>query len=87
MQTMTIAQLGITIFGCAGFLLVTRDCRKQQAVGVACGLIANPFWWIMVIHTQQWIAIPVHVAYTYGWYAKAFRLWRARNLPVDTDSE
>lgn len=75
---LTIAQCGISVFGVVAFLLVTRDNRRDQAIGVICGLISNPFWWMMVIATHQWIAIPVHVAYTYGWYAKAYRLWKTK---------
>lgn len=73
-----LSQFGITIFGLAGFLMVTRESRRDQVIGVACGLIANPFWWMMVISTHQWMTIPVHVAYTYGWYAKAYRLWKSK---------
>lgn len=71
------AQIGISIFGCAAFLLVTRDSRKLQIAGVVFGILSNPFWWLMVIATEQWLTIPLHAAYTYGWYSKAYRLWKA----------
>jgi hypothetical protein len=71
---LTIAQIGISVFGVAAFLLVTRDDRKYQVLGTLFGLAANPFWWLMVIATEQWITIPVHVAYTWGWWSKALRL-------------
>ena len=72
------AQLGISIFGCTAFLLVTREDRRLQVAGVVFGLISNPFWWLMVVATEQWITVPVHLAYTYGWFSKAWRLWRSR---------
>ena len=78
-MVLVISQLGITVFGVVAFLFVTRDSRRDQVIGVACGLISNPFWWAMVITTQQWIAVPVHIAYTYAWYAKAYRLWKTRD--------
>ena len=75
MTWLTIAQIGISAFGCLGFLLVTQEERKYQAAGVVCGLLSNPFWWIMVIATEQWITVPLHLAYTYGWLSKAWRLY------------
>lgn len=72
------SQIGISVFGCAAFLMVTRETRRLQVAGTVCGLISNPFWWMMVIATQQWITIPLHAAYTYGWLSKAYRLWRSR---------
>lgn len=77
---LTIAQIGISVFGCAAFLMVTRDSRKFQVAGAICGLVSNPFWWMMVVSTQQWLTIPVHLAYTYGWVSKAYRLWKSRVL-------
>ena len=74
-----IAQIGIAAFGCAAFLLVTQDSRRAQIVGTVCGLASNPFWWLMVIITEQWLTIPVHLAYTYGWISKAYRLWITRH--------
>ena len=76
MTWLTIAQIGMSVFGCLGFLLVTREERRAQVAGVVCGLLSNPFWWIMVVATEQWITVPLHLAYTYGWYSKAFRLWK-----------
>jgi hypothetical protein len=75
---LTIAQLGITIFGLTGFLMVTRETYKAQVLGVICGLLANPFWWMMVITTEQYISIPVHLCYTYGWIRKAVALYKNR---------
>lgn len=72
------SQIGISIFGCAAFLMVTRETRRLQIAGTVCGLISNPFWWMMVVATQQWITIPLHAAYTYGWISKAYRLWSSR---------
>ena len=69
------AQMGMSVFGCAAFLLVLREEDKYQKLGVIFGLISNPFWWMMVIATEQWLTVPLHIAYTYGWYAKAYRLW------------
>ena len=72
---LTIAQIGIALFGCAAFLLVTRETEKSQKIGTTLGLISNPFWWMMVIATSQWITIPIHALYTYGWLRKAYVLW------------
>ncbi len=72
---LTVAQIGISVFGCVAFLLVTREERHLQIIGVAFGIASNPFWWLMVFATEQWITIPLHAAYTYGWYSKAWRLW------------
>ena len=76
---LTIAQIGISVFGAAAFLLVTRETRNAQIAGVVCGLVSNPFWWLMVVATEQWVTVPVHCFYTYGWVSKACRLWAARN--------
>ena len=73
-----IAQIGITVFGVAAFLLVTRDSRRAQIIGTVCGLLANPFWWLMVISTEQWLTVPVHAADTFGWVSKAWRLHRLK---------
>lgn len=70
-----VAQIGITVFGVAAFLLVTQDSRRVQIIGAACGFSANPFWWLLVITTQPWLKIPVHAVYTFGWIWKAWRLW------------
>lgn len=75
-----IAQIGITVFGCTAFLLVTQDARRYQVAGVICGLASNPCWWMMVIATEQWLTVPVHLVYTYAWLSKAHRLWKARPL-------
>ena len=72
------AQLGISVFGVLAFLLVTREERRYQILGTVFGLISNPFWWMMVIATEQWLTVPVHLAYTYGWVSKAYRLYQQR---------
>ena len=79
MRVEDIYQIGISLFGVAGFLFVLRDDRKWQIAGVVCGLCANPFWWTMWYIEEQWIMTPVHALYTYGWYNKGWRLWKARN--------
>jgi hypothetical protein len=70
-----ISQIGISLFGSAAFLAVTREETHWQKVGVTLGLLSNPFWWMMVIATAQWITLPVHALYTYGWLRKAYVLW------------
>jgi hypothetical protein len=70
-----ISGIGIGIFGSAAFLLVTREEPKAQKAGVVLGLVSNPFWWLMVVATSQWLTIPVHLLYTYGWLRKAYVLW------------
>jgi hypothetical protein len=70
-----IAQIGISLFGATSFLLVTRETEKLQKLGVVFGLLSNPFWWLMVFITGQWITIPVHLLYTYGWLRKLYVLW------------
>lgn len=73
-----IAQLGISIFGLAAFLLVTQESRRAQMWGTIFGLLSNPFWWLMVVTTEQWLTVPVHLGYTWAWWSKAWRLWRSR---------
>lgn len=75
MTLLDISQIGIGIFGSAAFLLVTREEAGAQKAGVILGLVSNPFWWLMVVATSQWITIPVHALYTYGWLRKAYVLW------------
>jgi len=75
MTLFQISQIGISIFGATAFLLVTRETKKLQKLGVVFGLLSNPFWWIMVIVTEQWYTIPVHLLYTYGWLRKLYILW------------
>lgn len=78
MTLLDISQLGISIFGSAAFLLVTREEAKAQKAGVILGLVSNPFWWLMVVATSQWLTIPVHALYTYGWLRKTYVLWWRR---------
>lgn len=78
MTLLDIAQIGIGIFGSAAFLLVTREEQGAQKAGVVLGLMSNPFWWLMVVSTGQWITITVHALYTYGWLRKAYMLWWRR---------
>ena len=75
MNFLVIAQIGISLFGCTAFLLVTRETDKLQKLGVIFGLLSNPFWWLMVFATDQYISIPVHLLYTYGWLRKGWVLW------------
>lgn len=75
MDWLQIAQLGISLFGSVAFLLVTRETERCQKLGVVFGFLSNPFWWIMVVATRQWVTIPVHLLYTYGWIRKAYVLW------------
>lgn len=77
MTMLNIAQLGISVFGLAAFLLVTRESRRCQILGTVFGLLSNPFWWLMVFATEQWLTVPLHAGYTYGWLSKAIRLYRA----------
>lgn len=81
-----IAQLGISVFGFLAFWLVTQDSRRAQIWGTVFGLLANPFWWLMVVVTEQWLTVPVHAAYTWAWYAKAWRLWKGRSSDGEGDS-
>ena len=70
-----ISQIGITIFAPASFLLVTREEEQLQKVGAVLGCIGIPFWFMMVFYTEQWITIPVHILYTYGWIRKCYVLF------------
>lgn len=76
MNLLGVAQIGISLFGSAAFLLVTREEERYQRWGVVLGLLSNPFWWIMVFTTGQYITIPVHLLYTYGWLRKLLVLYR-----------
>lgn len=78
MTLLEISQIGISFFGSAAFIAVTREEARWQKVGVTLGLLSNPFWWMMVIATSQWITLPVHALYTYGWLRKAYVLWWRR---------
>lgn len=75
MTLLDISQIGISLFGSAAFLAVTREETRWQKVGVVLGLLSNPFWWMMVFATSQWLALPVHVLYTYGWLRKGYVLF------------
>lgn len=70
-----IAQLGKSCFGCPAFLLVLSEKKKHQRLGTILGLCSNPFWWTMVIATEQWVAVPIHLMYTFGWLRKAYMLF------------
>jgi hypothetical protein len=59
-------------------MLVTSEQRNRQVAGTVFGIISNPFWWMMMVATEQWLTIPVHAVYTYGWVRLAYRLWRTR---------
>ena len=52
-EMLFVAQIGMSVFGCTAFLLVTRESRRLQVYGTICGLIANPFWWMMVVATDK----------------------------------
>lgn len=78
MDELVIAQVGISVFGSLAFLLVTSESRSFQIWGVIFGLTSNPFWWLMVFTTHQYMTIPVHLLYTVGWLRKAYYLWRSR---------
>lgn len=80
MTLLDVSQIGISLFGSAAFLLVTREEPKAQKIGVVLGLVSNPFWWLMVVSTGQWLTIPVHILYTYGWLRKAYVLWWRRTV-------
>lgn len=71
-----IAQVGVSVFGCAAFVLVTQDGDKAQRIGTALGLASVPFWWLTAIADEQWLTLPAHLVYSYGWLSKACRLWR-----------
>ncbi len=70
-----VSQIGMSIFGCPAFLLVIREEKKYQKLGAIFGLLSNPFWWGMMIVTEQWWTIPIHLLYTYGWINKIYELW------------
>ncbi len=72
---LVLSNLGISLFGCPAFILVIRDSLKLQKLGVFLGLCSNPFWWWMIIITDQWFTLPIHLMYTLGWFDKAYRLW------------
>ena len=71
-------QLGISVFGALSFILVTQEGRRAQELGVIYGLIAIPFWYGAAIYTEQWLTVPMHMLYTYGWVSKAVRLYHKR---------
>lgn len=70
-----LAQIIVSLFGVASFLLVIREGRRAQIAGTVCGFIACPAWWTIAILDEQWLTIPVHLAYTLGWIDKARRLY------------
>jgi hypothetical protein len=81
---LTVAQWGISVFGVVAFLLIIREERRCQIAGTIFGIISNPFWWLMMVATEQWITIPVHAAYTYGWCSKAWQLWKSTPRPAES---
>ena len=74
---LTVSQWAISVFGVAAFLLILREERQHQIAGTICGLLSNPFWWIVLISTEQWGTLPVHSCYTAGWIWKAYQLGKA----------
>jgi len=85
MDALTIAQLGIGIFGALSFLFIIRNDEGSQKIGTILGIISNPFWWTMAIVTEQWITIPVHILFTYGYIHKTYVLWwRKKPMPLAT---
>jgi hypothetical protein len=77
---LTLSQWAISVFGVASFLLILREERRHQIAGTICGLLSNPFWWIVLISTEQWGTLPVHACYTAGWIWKA---WQLRKVSLD----
>lgn len=75
-----ISNAGISIFGVAAFLLVLQDSTKLKKLGTILGIISNPFWWAMIIITDQWLTIPVHLCYTGGWIFNVYKLWFKKQL-------
>jgi hypothetical protein len=49
---LTLSQWAISVFGVASFLLILREERRHQIAGTICGLLSNPFWWIVLISTE-----------------------------------
>lgn len=61
-----ISQIGIVVFGATAIFLVARK-DKWQRYGYLFGLIGQPFWFIAVIHGEQWGMFTLCLFYTYSW--------------------
>lgn len=74
MTLLDCAQIGISTFGVAAFLLVLGHDKKKQKIGAYIGLFSGVFWYTMMVLTSTWLMLPVHLLYTYGWSRKLFEL-------------
>ena len=58
-----IAQIGVSIFGIAAIVLVSR----KNKWGFLFGLLSQPFWFITSFVNKQWGVFFLTIIYTFSW--------------------
>ena len=58
-----IAQIGITIFGLLGIILVAKKIKW----GFVFGFLSQPFWFLTAYLNEQWGVFILSLAYTFSW--------------------
>lgn len=73
-MTNTIAQIGLTIFGCAAIWFVGRK-ESWRRWGFIFGMLSQPFWFYTAWKHEQWGIFILCLWYTYSWGQGIWNFW------------
>lgn len=70
-----IAQIVIGIFGVLSVIIANDPRPRVARWGCICGLVAQPAWFVMTWHAEQWGAFAAAFFYSYGWLRGLWYQW------------
>lgn len=75
MTLLALSNIFIVVFGVLAVWLSQSDTEYQRAYSSIFGLLSQPFWFYVSIHTEQWGLVCVCVLYTIGWSKGFYNNW------------
>lgn len=70
-----VSNIFIVIFGVLAVWLSQSDKDYIRAYSSIVGLLSQPFWFYITIHTEQWGMVLVCCLYTVGWAKGFYNNW------------
>jgi hypothetical protein len=70
----TVAQVWILFTGLVAIYLVNSD-NKYQKFGCIFGTAGQPAWIYTGVHNEQYIMLPLYIAYTVLWLKGVYAFW------------
>jgi hypothetical protein len=78
-------QIGLSVCGLLAIYFVNRT-DKYQKYGSLFGIIGQPFWFIAMWRSEQWVPFFLSIVYTYSWGLGFYNHWIKKEAKMEEEN-